>query len=131
LLVFGSCECDQFEYVEDIFESKNPVYLSRYFATTNKSIYKVACGSLHTILLLTNGEVYSFGCNDDMALGRDTKQEGFYENVPGLVKLPERMDMIAAGDCHSITCNINNSIIYYWGKYRNSKGNISESKFPE
>ena len=36
----------------------------------SKSIYKIACGGLHTIILTTGGDVYTFGCNDEGALGR-------------------------------------------------------------
>jgi regulator of chromosome condensation len=35
-----------------------------------KIIYKIACGGLHSIVLTTDGLVYTFGCNDEGALGR-------------------------------------------------------------
>ena len=33
-------------------------------------IYKIACGGMHTLALSTHGHVFSFGCNDEFALGR-------------------------------------------------------------
>ena len=126
LYFFGSAECDQFFIDEDRFESKRPFELTKYFISDHLFIHSVACGGLHTILLTTIGKIYSLGCNDDGALGREgTPQE------PGLVPLDYPIDMISAGDSHSIACNSTNSIIYYWGVYRNTlKGNITKSTSP-
>jgi len=35
-----------------------------------KSIIKVSCGGMHTVALASNGTLYSWGNNDDGALGR-------------------------------------------------------------
>jgi len=40
----------------------NPLY--------KKSVYKIACGGLHSVVLTTDGKAYTFGCNDEGALGR-------------------------------------------------------------
>jgi len=67
------------------------------------------------------GKVYSWGCNDDGALGRPG-----VENKPMLVDLPCPVDMISAGDSHSLFCNSQNGVIYMTGVYRNIlKGNMS------
>lgn len=44
---------------------------------------KIACGTSHTIILTDSGQVYSWGCNQNAALGR-----GGDEIVPGLVEIP-------------------------------------------
>ena len=36
-----------------------------------KRVHYLACGGMHTIALTNNGEVWTWGCNDDSALGRD------------------------------------------------------------
>jgi len=73
-----------------------------------------------------SGKVYSWGCNDDGALGR-VCDKGTSENRPALVNLPFPVDMISAGDSHSLFCNSQNGVIYIAGVYRNIlKGNMSQ-----
>jgi len=80
---------------------------------TNK-IIKIACGGMHTLVLTTMGRIYSWGCNDDGALGRDES-----ENYPELISnnnIP--IDNISAGDSHSIAFNTDLNFIFRWGAYR-------------
>ncbi len=94
-------------------ESKIPRKVNFNSEISNK-VYKLACGGMHTLVLTTMGRVYSWGCNDDGALGR---QES--DNQPGLISsitLP--MNNIAAGDSHSIAYNTDLNLIYRWGSYR-------------
>jgi regulator of chromosome condensation len=130
ILFYGSCEADQFKTgKEDVFIARRPCNYTNYFTEVNRIVHAVACGGMHTIILTTNGEVYTLGCNDDGALGREAKEGS--EKVPGLVKLNHKIDMISAGDSHTVACNSTNSVVYYWGLYRNTtKGKISESKEP-
>ena len=58
--------------------------------------------------------MYSWGSNDEFALGRRAENE----NVPGMVMLDHRVDAISAGHSHSIACNKNNGLVYFWGSYR-------------
>jgi len=55
---------------------------------------------MHTLVLNNEGVVFSWGCNDDSALGR-----GGSENYPERVVLPEAVTDICAGDSHSIAYN--------------------------
>jgi len=77
---------------------------------------------MHTVALASNGAVYTWGCNDEGALGRPGA-----ENTPILVDgaLNEPMTNIAAGDSHSIAYNTQSNKIFYWGCYRVSKFNLS------
>lgn len=59
------------------------------------------CGSLHTLFLTPNGDIYSQGCNDEAALGRKAEDE----KVPGRVPLDRPVDLCAAGDSHSVACD--------------------------
>ena len=36
-----------------------------------RSILKVVCGGMHTVALSSMGKVYTWGCNDEGALGRE------------------------------------------------------------
>jgi len=80
-------------------------------------IYQIACGALHTVVLTTEGKVYTFGCNDEGALGR----EGI-EKIPVEVKLDGPMDMISAGDNHSVFANSQMGCIYFSGNYKFLRG---------
>lgn len=74
----------------------------------------MACGSLHTIVLTTEGKVYTWGCNDDSALGTSPSNP----KEPSLVELDHPIDMIGAGDSFSIACNSKIGLIYFWGCLR-------------
>lgn len=73
---------------------------------------------MHTVALASNGDVYTWGCNDEGALGRTGA-----ENTPIKVDdcLAEPMTSISAGDSHTIAYNTQSNKIFYWGCYRVSK----------
>ncbi|XP_055691543.1 regulator of chromosome condensation-like isoform X1 [Lutzomyia longipalpis] len=81
-----------------------------------KNVVDVRAGGMHSLCLTTEGEVWSFGCNDKGALGRDTSVKGS-EMVPGRVKLPEKCLKISAGDSHS-ACLLESGHVYAWGSFR-------------
>lgn len=62
------------------------------------------------------GEVYTFGCNDEGALGRDTSREGS-EFEPGLVELPGKAVQVSAGDSHTAAL-LEDGRIMIWGNFR-------------
>ncbi|KAI4291767.1 regulator of chromosome condensation [Pancytospora philotis] len=62
----------------------------------DKRVLKIACGKLHTLALCENNELYSWGVNDDHALGREGNEE-----VPELVKFKGTIAGISAGASHS------------------------------
>lgn len=57
---------------------------------------------MHTVALANNGVVFTWGCNDEGALGRSGA-----ENTPLQVdaSLKEPMTDISAGDSHSVAYN--------------------------
>ena len=81
------------------------------------SIYKIACGALHTVVITTEGEAYTFGCNDKGALGRPGR-----ESIPIRVELDEPVDMASAGDHHSVFASSSTGNIFFVGSYKNLKG---------
>ena len=88
--MFGSCESDQYYHPNQDNESKRPICLSdiEKFTIENEeegveqkdliipnplfqvAINKITCGALHTVVSTVDGKVYTFGCNDEGALGR-------------------------------------------------------------
>lgn len=86
LYVYGSRESDQFWLPEERSYSRKPFCLTTLNEFTfeeedpegepipnplfKASILQIACGGLHSIILTTDGKVFTMGCNDEGALGR-------------------------------------------------------------
>ena len=116
LLIYGSGECEQLGLGDDAkAEYKKPQILKSLKDIVG--VKQIACGGLHSLVLTDQGRVYSWGCNDEGALGREGP-----ENVPELVDsaLSDPMTGVTAGDCHSIAYNTSTNQIYRWGMYRNA-----------
>ena len=64
--------------------------------------------------LSSSGAIYTWGCNDEGALGRSGP-----ENVPLVVaglKVP--VTDVSAGDSHCVAYNTDSNQMYFWGCYR-------------
>lgn len=86
------------------------------------NIVDISAGGMHSLYLTKNGEVWSFGCNDEGALGRDTTEEGSeYESAR--VNLPTECIKITAGDSHSAFL-LKNKRVYACGSFRDSHGTM-------
>jgi regulator of chromosome condensation len=57
---------------------------------------------MHTLALTNMGQIYSWGCNDECALGREGA-----ENVPLPIKLDQNVPFtdFSTGDSHSVAYN--------------------------
>ena len=85
----------------------------------NKNIKDVALGNTHTLVLTTDGNVYSFGFNGNGELGRGYKDENFN----GTPKLSVRgVSHINASNNRSIFITTNKNVIYSVG--RNDYGGL-------
>ena len=81
---------------------------------------------MDTLALSTEGKVYSWGCNDDGALGRSGP-----ENCPGIVSGVHCINKIDAGDSHSVAVSNQLKLVYTWDTYRNSEDNMwIANRFP-
>lgn len=120
---WGSAETDQFPMPDpDRYESRRPVLIDD-FVRLQVQIRSIACGSQHTVFLSTQGHVYTMGSGDEGQLGREGT-DASPVNRPAKVELPVLCDMITAGECHSTASNSLNGIIYTWGVFRNTQGNM-------
>ncbi|CAI2386416.1 unnamed protein product [Moneuplotes crassus] len=125
VLTYGSGECEQLGLENCPIEIKKPRIIPFFKAPIK--IKEIACGGMHTVLLTTQGRVYTWGCNDEGALGREGEA-----CVPEIVTgLGELMTGVTCGDSHSIAYNTNLCQVYSWGLYRNSVsgpiGNIAKT----
>jgi len=73
---------------------------------------------MHTAALTSSGSLYTWGCNDEGALGRSGA-----ENMPMLVDpaLDVPVTDFSCGDSHMVAYNKETNQLYFWGCYRVSK----------
>ena len=60
--------------------------------------------------------MFTFGCNDEGALGRDTSEEGSEFSV-GKVDLSEKIVQVSCGDSHTAALT-EDGRAYIWGTFR-------------
>lgn len=111
MLVFGQGDFGQLGLGEDVTEKMRPAAISEY-----QDIIAIAAGAMHNVCLRKTGEILTFGCNDEGALGRDTTKEGS-ETVPGAVELPEKAIQVTAGDSHTAAL-LEDGRVFAWGTFR-------------
>lgn len=118
LLVCGQNDVGQLGLDPDnVLEKTKPGLVN-----TIPHIVDVKAGGMHSLCLTTEGEIWSFGCNDEGALGRDTSKEGS-EAVPKKIDLPGKVVKISAGDSHS-ACLLDDGRVFAWGSFRDSHGSM-------
>ena len=89
-----------------------------------QGIVSIACGGMHTVAVTVDGKLWTWGNNDDEALGRLGN-----ESLPGLVEGGLRgvhVQMVSAGDSHSAALS-RDGRVFTWGVYKDSNGYIGHS----
>jgi regulator of chromosome condensation len=69
VLACGNSDCGQVGLGEEE-EEKNVALLTPLPTLAGKRITYVACGGISSVVCTADGRVFSWGCNDDGALGR-------------------------------------------------------------
>ncbi|KAJ8707946.1 hypothetical protein PYW08_010312 [Mythimna loreyi] len=118
VLACGQGDVGQLGLGEDVVETSK----FKYVTALGDKIVDVYAGGMHTIALDSSGKVWTFGCNDEGALGRPTSGDTD-EGTPKTVTLPAPAVSIAAGDSHSAAL-LNNGDVYAWGAFRDSHGSM-------
>ncbi|XP_058451450.1 regulator of chromosome condensation [Malaya genurostris] len=118
VLSCGQGEVGQLGLGEDIMEKTRPALVDGM-----KNVVDISAGGMHNLCLTRKGEVYSFGCNDEGALGRVTADDDGAEFQPRKIELPAPCLKISAGDSHS-ACLLDDGRVYAWGSFRDSHGNM-------
>ena len=124
LYIYGSGEMDQLSPIkedsknEDIFDTKIPLKIPLHFISEKEKISKINCGQMFTMILSTEGNVYTFGCADNGGIGHE-------DSIPAKkVEIDFKALDISGGDCHGIAYN--NTKLAFWGQFRNSQGGMGE-----
>lgn len=120
VLTIGQGDVGQLGLGEDIMERKRPALLKE---VDDIDFVQVTSGGMHSVAVTENGEVYSWGCNDDGALGRATNdgEEFFAKKVP--LKEGLKIVLVSAGDSHTAALSVEGDV-YAWGAYRDASGQI-------
>lgn len=114
--ISGSGDCGQLGMGEDLLSCPKPLEI-KFFS--DKKIISVASGGLHSLALSEDGLVYSWGCNDDCAVGHLEPEFSI-----GRVPLNEKIVKIACGDSISVAVSETGKT-YTWGTFRDSSGILS------
>lgn len=115
----GQNEVGQLGFDDDVPEKTRPALVVS--ADESKAV-DVSAGGMHSLYLTHDGQVWSFGCNDEGALGRDTSEEGSeYERKK--VDLPSKCIRITAGDSHSAFL-LKDGRVFACGSFRDSHGTM-------
>eukprot|EP00948_MAST-09A_sp_MAST-9A-sp1_P000185 g185.t1 len=157
LFLFGIGDCGQLGMGDDILSTPrngNMLPLTSFTPVSPVKVQRVVCGSMHTIIVLAKeiriktssssqndsaSRLYSWGCNDDGALGRDTSL--IPESQPGPIHLPhdsstsetkttlenESKLFVTCGDSHACCLNESTGSILTWGTYRDGNGILGRS----
>uniref|UniRef100_A0A8V5GJ17 RCC1-like domain-containing protein n=1 Tax=Melopsittacus undulatus TaxID=13146 RepID=A0A8V5GJ17_MELUD len=117
VLAMGQGDLGQLGLGEDVMERKYPTLVP-----LPELIVQAEAGGMHTVCLSHTGKIYTFGCNDEGALGRDTSADGS-ESRPGLVELEEKVVQVSAGDSHTAALT-EDGRVFAWGSFRDNNGVI-------
>ncbi|EZA50174.1 Regulator of chromosome condensation [Ooceraea biroi] len=117
MLTFGQGDFGQLGLGEEITEKTRPAAIPTY-----QDIIAITAGGMHNVCLRKTGEVLTFGCNDDGALGRNTSKEGS-ETVPLPVELPGKVIQVTAGDSHTAAL-LEDGRVFAWGTFRDTHGSM-------
>ena len=102
--VFGTGDNGQLGMGEDVVELARPRLLDTIPGVNAASVIKICCGGMHTLAVCQGGLMYSWGVNDEGALGRVTRKGAAdEESKPGLVTLPSNAGGVvdvSTGDSH-------------------------------
>ncbi|XP_072933986.1 regulator of chromosome condensation isoform X2 [Epargyreus clarus] len=118
VLTCGQGDVGQLGLGEDVVETSK----FKHVAALGDKIVDACAGGMHTVALDSDGKVWTFGCNDEGALGRATNNERD-EGTPRPVPLPRAAVAVAAGDSHSAAL-LDDGDVYAWGAFRDSHGSM-------
>ncbi|KAL5017227.1 hypothetical protein ScPMuIL_006816 [Solemya velum] len=117
VLACGEGDVGQLGLGEDVIEKGRPGLVD-----IKDKIIQVCAGGMHTVCLTVDGQIYTFGCNDEGSLGRNTSEEGS-ETWPAKVEMPTKIIQVSAGESHTAVL-ADDGRVFAWGNFRDSKGSI-------
>lgn len=115
VMTFGDDVCGELGLKEIGVNKKRPVFVK----DVDEPVVFIASGGMHNVCLTSNGQIYTWGCNDEGALGRKTEDvdDRDLSAEPAKVPLPYKIVKVSAGDSHSAALTSTGSI-YIWGNFK-------------
>eukprot|EP00980_Cylindrotheca_fusiformis_P013093 scaffold3281_cov129-Cylindrotheca_fusiformis.AAC.12 len=135
LVALGNDDCFQLGIAPSADADKQTEYPPTFVNTVSNRVVQIAGGGLHSVAATEDGQVYTFGCNDDFALGREEKDESKQHLVSPVTsgfKEEDHNQIIAvdAGDSHSLFLSITGNV-YQCGMYKDGdSGKFHDVAFP-
>ena len=121
--VVGNGDCGQLGFGSDLLEAMKP---RRCPFFEGRRIVSIACGGMHTAAVGAGGELFTWGCNDDGALGRAGDEE-----VPMVVSggalATHRVADVACGDSVTTVLCVGGRVCS-WGTYKDAGGTLGFSE---
>ena len=122
--VWGQGDSAQLGLGGDVDERRRPTRVTTG-AMGEARATRIAAGGTHTLALTSDGACYSWGNNDNGALGRVVNKDADpdAEYAPGKVELPldVKVVMVSTGDSHG--CALTESgEVWAWGQFRTTNG---------
>ena len=122
--VWGQGDSAQLGLGGDVDERRRPTRVTTG-AMGEANATRIAAGGTHTLALTSDGACYSWGNNDNGALGRVVNKDADpdAEYAPGKVELPldVKVVMLSTGDSHG--CALTESgAVWAWGQFRTTNG---------
>jgi regulator of chromosome condensation len=114
VLAMGSDDCLALGIAKTEDDDKLDDYPPTLTRNIPDDIVQVAAGGFHSAALSEKGEVYTWGCNDDYALGRQVSESDMHK--AGKVDLAD-VTRIDAGDIHTIYLT-KDGRVFMTGMYR-------------
>ncbi|KAI8148982.1 regulator of chromosome condensation 1/beta-lactamase-inhibitor protein II [Fennellomyces sp. T-0311] len=121
VFVFGTGDTGQLGLGDEMLTRKRPMPLK---ALAGEEIVDVCCGGMHTIAVTQEGKLWSWGCNDQGALGRGGEE---YEPAPVQNLDGVHVVKVACGDSVSMALS-DEGTLFCWGTFRSSEGALGFSK---
>lgn len=87
-----------------------------------EDVISAAAGGMHNVFITKSGDVYTFGCNDEGALGRKCEEEED-SFLPAKVEGVGKAVFCSAGDSHSAIIN-DKGEVWVWGTFRDANGRL-------
>lgn len=112
VLAVGENISNQLGLGEEIDNRKKPQLVKNL----PEDVIQIVAGGMHSACLTKDGQVYTWGCNDEFALGRDNNDEDIDK-----VELNESIIQISGGDSHTAALGESGSV-HAWGTFRDGNG---------
>ncbi|OWA50220.1 putative Regulator of chromosome condensation [Hypsibius exemplaris] len=118
LFVYGNNEAGQLGLEDPSLVKRYPFFMA-VDRVGGHPIHTVVAGGMHSVLVNAEGQAWSWGCDDEGALGTAADDEDSWR--PKRVNIPVKVKTVTAGDSHTAFLTLSGRI-YLTGTMRDASG---------